>query len=161
MARWAATVGNYWTSDFGKYDGGRYTTKWRKGSQQDTNALKTQSIIIHLPNPTFDFCYAACSAGFGINIGSGTYPINSAINSDSVAQASNWKSGGHAVALVAAWKAKSGRRYVYMENSHGARYAADSLNPNRQWGCWMDEKDITRMATTRFGIWYVNLGEMG
>ncbi|MDR0328630.1 MAG: hypothetical protein LBI05_10085, partial [Planctomycetaceae bacterium] len=72
-----------------------------------------------------------------------------------------WKSGAHAVSLIAAGRGRSGKRYVYMENSHGARYVADSLNPNRQWGCWVDENGITRMATERFGRWYVNLMEMG
>ena len=161
MARWSATVGNFWTEDFGRYDGGRSASQWRKGSPACANALKTQSIPVYLPSPSFDFCYAACAAGFGINIGSGEYPTGSVPNSDGVAVASTWKRGGHAVALVAAYTGKSGRRYVYMENSHGTRYAADSLNPNRQWGCWMEEKDIARMATTRYGIWYANLGEMG
>ena len=99
MAKLSATVGNFWASDFGKYDG--------------------------------------------------------------LAQASTWKSGAHAVALIAAFRSRSGKRYVFMENSHGARYAADSLNPNRQWGCWMDESDLKRMYAERFGRWYVNLGEMG
>jgi hypothetical protein len=163
MSRWAATVGNYWTSDFGKYDGGRYTGKWRKGSEQDRNALKTQSIIIHLPTPSFDLVYAACAAGFGINMGTGTYPIASKLSSDGVATPSNWRSGGHAMAFIAAWTAPSGRRYVYLENSHGARYAADRFNPNRQHGCWIDEAAFNQMARNnafRFGIWYVNLGEM-
>ena len=161
MARWSATVGNFWTADFGKYDGGRRASKWRKGSPACANALKTQSIPVYLPTPSFDLCYAACAAGFGINIGSGVYPTGSVPNGEGLATPSTWKNGGHAVALIAAWKAKSGRRYVYMENSHGARYAADSLNPNRQHGCWMEEKDIVRMASTKYGIWYVNLGELG
>ena len=161
MAKWSATVGNFWASDFGKYDGGRYVAKYRRGSEQDRNALRTQSIIIHLPSPNFDFCYTACAAGFGINIGSSIYPTGSTVNSDGLAQAATWKAGAHAVALIAAFRGRSGRRYVFMENSHKARCDADSLNPNRQWGCWMDESDLKRMYTERFGRWYVNLGEMG
>ena len=161
MARWSATVGNFWTSDFGRYDGGSSASKWRRGLPACANALRTQSIPVYLPTPSFDLCYAACAAGFGINIGTGVYPTGSVPNGDSLALPSTWKSGGHAVALVAAWKGKSGKRYVYMENSHGARYAVDSLNASRQHGCWLEEKDIARMATTRYGIWYVNLGELG
>ena len=161
MSKWAATVGNFWTSDFGKYDGGRYIGKYRKGSEQDKNALKTQSLIIYLPTPTFDYCYAACAAGFGINIGSSIYPTGSTVNIDGLAQASTWKSGAHAVALIAAYRSRSGKRYVFMENSHGARYSPDSLNPHRQWGCWCDENDIRQMGTERFGRWYCQLGEMG
>jgi len=66
-------------------------------------------------------------------------------------QASAWKSGAHAIALIAAFRGKSGKRYVFMENSHGTKYSSDSLNPNRQWGCWCDESDIKRMNTERFG----------
>jgi len=162
MSKWAATKGNYWTEDFGKYDVGKYVSKYKKGSQQDTNALKTQSVIIYLPEPAFEYCYAVCSAGFGISIGSSLYPVNSVPNGDGIAQASVWNKGAHATALVGAYEGKSGRRYVHLENSHGAKYAADALNPNKQWGCWLDEQDFKKMAVSgfKYGNWYVNLGEM-
>jgi hypothetical protein len=161
MAKWASTVGNFWTADFGKYDGGRYMHNYRRGAVQDKNALKTQSIIVHLPKPDFELCYAACAAGFGINIGSHVYPTSSAQNGEGLAIPSVWKNGAHAVSLIAAWKSRSGRRYVFMENSHGAKYASDLLSSVRQWGCWLTAEDIQRMATERFGRWYVNLMEMG
>jgi hypothetical protein len=162
MAKWSATKGNYWALDFGKYDVGRYVSKYKKGSEQDRNALKTQTIPLYLPSPSFDYCFAACSAGFGIHIGSGVYPTGSVTNGDGLAVASSWKSGGHAVALVAAYIGRSGKRYVFLENSHGAKYAVDSLSGGaKQWGCWMTESDIKKMATERYGIWYVNLVEMG
>ena len=161
MAKWASTVGNFWTADFGKYDGGGYIRKYRKGGVQDNNALKTQSIIVHLPKPDFDYCYAACAAGFGINIGSHVYPVGSAPNGDGLAVPSNWKNGAHAVSLIAAWKSRAGRRYVFMENSHYPTYASDLLCSGRQWGCWLMEEHIKRMATERFGRWYANLMEMG
>jgi hypothetical protein len=162
LSKWTATVGNFWTSDFGKYDVGRYISKYQKGSQQDKNALKTQTIPIYLPSPSFDYCYAVCSAGFGINIGSGVYPTGSSVNGDGLGQASSWKNGGHSVALIAAWTSKSGKRYVFLENSHGQKYVADSLSGGvRQWGCWMSEADIKKMGTERYGRWYVSLTEMG
>ena len=164
MARWSATKGNYWTSDFGRYDGGKTARNWRPDSQQDTNALKTQSIIIHLPEPSFDLVYAACAAGFGINMGTHTYPVSAVPNGEGLSMPSGWRNGGHAMAFVAAWKAPSGRRYVYLENSHGARYAGDSLHSGRQHGCWINEEHFRRMASNnpfRYGTWYVNLGEMG
>jgi len=162
MAKWSATKGNYWTLDFGRYDNGKYLSKYKTRSEQDENALTTQSIPIYLPSPTFDYCFAACNAGFGVTIGSGVYPTGSATNSDGLAVVSSWKNGGHAVALIAAYVGKSGRRYVFMENSHNRNYAADGLsNGEKQWGCWMTEADIKRMATERYGIWYVNLVEMG
>jgi len=163
MAKWASTVGNFWTSDFGKYDGGGYIRSYRRGAAQDQNALKTQSIVVHLPRPDFDLCYAACAAGFGINIGSSVYPTASVPNGEGLAVPSAWKGGAHAVSLIAAYKSRSGRRYVFLENSHGAKYAADALSPVRQWGCWMTENDLRRMAANafRYGTWYVNLMEMG
>jgi len=161
LAKWTSTVGNFWTADFGKYDGGRYIRNYRRGAEQDKNALKTQTIAVHLPKPDFDFCYTACAAGFGITIGSSVYPTSSVANGEGLAVPSNWKNGAHAVSLIAAFKSRSGRRYVFMENSHGAKYASDSLSSVKQWGCWMTEDDIKRMATERFGRWYVNLMEMG
>jgi hypothetical protein len=158
MARWSATKGNYHTSDFGRYDGGRQfnVRNWRPSSQQDTHALKTQSIVIHLPAPSFDLVYAVCEAGFGINMGTGTYPTGSILGSDNVATPNSWRNGGHAMAFIAAWTAPSGRRYVYLENSHGARYAADRFNPNRQHGCWIDEAAFNQMVRNnpfRYGAW--------
>ena len=134
LSKWTATVGNYWTEDFGKYDGGKYISKYKKGSQQDINALKTQSIIIYLPELTFDRCFAVCAAGFGISIGSSVYPVGSVPNGDGIAVASTWKAGKHATALIAAYKGKSGKRYVYVENSHYPNYAADSFCIRKQWG---------------------------
>jgi hypothetical protein len=162
MSKWSATKGNFWTSDFGKYDTGTYVRKYKPGSVQDTNALKTQSIPLYLPEPSFDYCFAVCAAGFGINIGSGVYPTGSVTNSDGLAVALSWKNGGHSVALTAAFTGRSGKRYVFLENSHGARYASDSLSGDtKQWGCWMAEEHIKRMATFKYGTWYVNLVEMG
>jgi len=160
LAKWACTAGNYWTSDFGKYDVGRYVSKYKKGSEQDKHALQTQSIAIFLPEPTFDYCYAVCNAGFGIAIGSHIYPTGSTLNGDNLGQASSWKNGGHAVSLVAACKGKSGKRYVYMENSHLQNYVADQYNPAKQWGCWLDENNIKQMSTFKYGVWYCNLLEM-
>ena len=160
MAKWAATVGNFWTADFGRYDGGRNANQWRRGdSPPNRNALKTQSVVIYLPSASFDHCYAVCAAGFGINMGTSTFPTASAPNGDGLSAPSAWRSGGHAMAFISAYTGRSGRRYVYLENSHGARYAADGLHPSNQHGCWIDEAAFGRMANNafRFGRWYVNL----
>ena len=85
-------------------------------------------------------------------------------NGDGLSVPTQWRRGAHAMAFVAAWQSPAGRRYVYLENSHGARYAGDSLHRDRQHGCWCSEADVRRMALNnafRFGRWYVNLGEMG
>jgi hypothetical protein len=161
MAKWTATKGNFLTSDFGRYDTGRYVGKYKPGSEQDKNALKNQTIPIFLPQPSFDYCYAACAAGFGVHIGSGIYPTGSVVNGDGLGVANSWKYGGHAVSLVAACRGKSGRRYVYMENSHPPNYAADLFFPAKQRGCWMTEEDTNKMGTFLYGVWYVCLTEMG
>lgn len=163
MAKYSAELGNYWAEDFGKYDGGAYCRKYQKGAGPDEHAKKTQSIIVFLPEATFDYCYMVTRAGFGINIGSGTFPGASKLNKDDVAQVSSWSSGAHSVALVAAWEGKSGTPYVYLENSHPTKYAGDSLNTGHQWGCWCSEKDINRMGKSGgflYGNWYVNIGEL-
>jgi hypothetical protein len=160
MSKYSAEVGNFWTSDFGRYDAGKYCRSYKKGSVHDSHALQTQSIIIPLPEPSFDYVYNICAAGFGINMGAGIYPTASQVNSDGLAQASGYKSGGHSMAFAAAYTGASGRRYVYLENSHGARYKADKLFGSAQYGCWCSESDVKRMATFRYGTWYANAGEM-
>jgi hypothetical protein len=160
MSKWAAQVGNYWTSDFGKYDTGRYCRDYKKGGVLDSHALQTQSVIIYLPEPSFDCVFAVCAAGFGINMGTGTYPIASQVNSDGLSVPSSWKRGGHSMAFIAAFEGQSGKRYVYLENSHGARYKADKLFGSAQYGCWCNEDDIRRMATFNYGTWYANVGEL-
>ena len=162
MSKWAAEVGNYLAADFGKYDGGRYVAKYKRGSGQDANALAHQSIVIYLPKCTFDFCYAACSAGIGINMGTTTYPTSAAINGDGLAVPSSWRNGGHSMAWVFAMTVGS-RRYLYLENSHGARYAADKYSGGKkQHGLWINETTFARIADTnfRYGRWYCNVGEL-
>jgi len=163
MSKYACEIGNYWTDDFGPYDNGKHLTKYRKGSQQDENALKTQSVVVPLPQPNFEYCYAACAAGFGINIGVTRFPSGSKLNSGGFAQAANWMTGSHSVALIAAWKASSGHRYIFLENSHGQKYAADRFSDGqKQWGCWIDEDNFKSMnGTFGLGTWYVNLCELG
>ena len=164
MAKWSATVGNFWVEDFGRYDGGNNASKWRKGSPACANALKTQSVIVYLPEPKFDYVFSVCDAGFGINMGTGVYPTSAILGNDRLAEPKDWRSGGHAMSFVGAWRVASGKRYVYLENTHGARYVGDSLHPDRQPGLWVDEANFKKIAAAggfRYGIWYVALCEMG
>ena len=164
MSRWAATVGNFWTSDFGRYNGGRNVGQWRNPTFRQ-HALRTQSIIVPLPAPSFDFVYRACAAGFGINMGTHIFPTSARVNSDNLAVPRDWRRGNHAMAFLASHKGvTTGRPYVYLENSHGARYVADSLHQGNQHGLHIDEEAFRQMASNnpfRFGTWYVNLMEMG
>jgi hypothetical protein len=162
MSKWAAEVGNFLASDFGKYDGGRYVAKYKRGGQQDKNALAHQSIVIYLPQCTFDYCYAACSAGIGINMGTATYPTVAVVNGHGLAVPSSWKNGGHSMAWMFAITVE-GRRYLYLENSHGARYAADKFSGGKkQHGLWIDETNFRKIAdpSFRYGRWYCNIGEL-
>jgi hypothetical protein len=162
LSKWAAQKGKYRVSDFGRYDGGANTRKYKPGSTQDANALRTQSVIIYLPEPTFDCCYALCAAGIGIHMGTGKYPISATTNSDGLAVPSNWKQGGHAMSFVAVAEINS-RRYLCLENSHGNRYAADRFSSVKQPRVWIGQKDFTILAATKFryGNWYGNVGELG
>jgi hypothetical protein len=163
MSKWAAQKGNFLTSDFGRYDTGGYVRKYRPGSEQDKNALKYQSVILYLPSATFDHVFLMCSAGIGINMGTGTYPTGSSVNSEGIGVPSSWKNGGHSMAWVATMVSPSGRRYLYLENSHGNRYVADKYHAKPQSGCWIDEAMFKKIAASgfRFGTWYGNIGEMG
>jgi hypothetical protein len=158
MSRWASEIGNYWTEDFGKYDGGLYCRNYL-GGEQDKHALQTQSIIAYLPKPTFEYCYKATRARLGINIGSGTFPSASRVTeSHGLATTSGWSNGGHSVALTAAVREQ---QLVFLHNSHGAKYAQDRLSDGqKQWGCWLSPADVAKMGTFNYGVWYVNIGEL-
>ncbi|MCL2622436.1 MAG: hypothetical protein FWD31_02120 [Planctomycetaceae bacterium] len=164
MSKWSSTVGNYWTSDFGRYDTGSYVRKYQKGSHQDINALRTQTIPVYLPRPDFNLCYDACAAGFGITMGTDFFPSASMLNSDGLGVPSSYSRGGHSMSWTAAWKAASSKRYLFLKNSHGPRYVADSLSKGKkQFGCWVDEANFRRIVANnvfRFGTWYVALCEL-
>ena len=164
MAKYAADYGNFWTSDFGRYDTGAYCSKFNTdpNSPQRQHARKTQSIIVFLPDGDFDTCYKVVRAGFGINIGTGIFIGGSAVNKDGLAQVNRWSSGAHSTALIAAWEGKSGERYIYNENSHPTQYASDTLNEGHQWGCWLTADDLAHIVPREFdyGQWYVNVGEL-
>ncbi len=162
MASYAAEYGNFWVDDFGKYNGGSYVRKYQDGSEQTQHALETQSIVFRLPEITFDTVYRVCSAGIGINIGAGEYPTSARQNNDGLALAKGWSGGGHSMALIAAWKGRSGERYVYLENSHGAIYEGDTLHKGAQYGCWLNESLFDRIGqyNNMYGDWYGNLGEI-
>jgi hypothetical protein len=162
MSKWAAEVGNFLASDFGKYDGGRYVGKYKRGSVQDANALKHQSVVIYLPACTFDYCYAACSAGIGINMGTFAYPIAAVPNGDGVAVPSSWKNGKHSMAIIYGMTINR-TRYLYVENSHGAKYGGDKYSGGKkQHGFWINEGFFYRIADSSFrlGRWYCNVGEL-
>lgn len=164
LAKYSAEKGNYWTEDFGPYDAGRYCKKYRPGGVQDEHAKKSQSVIVYLAEPEFDLVYNACAAGFGVNMGSSIYPTGSSLNEDNLGEVDGFGSGGHCMAWVASTVGKkTGRRYVYLENSHPTKYASDELNPGHQWGVWVDERRFKKIANNAFiyGNWYVNIGELG
>lgn len=164
LAKYASQVGNYWTEDFGRYDAGGYCRMYQPGSDQDTHAKQTQSVIVFLPEATFDYCYLATSAGFGVNMGSSYYPTSSSLNKDELGVVDGYGRGGHCMAFVASHCAPSGQRYLYLENSHPTKYVNDKLNPTEhQWGVWVDEKQFKKLSSDGFvyGNWYVNIGELG
>jgi hypothetical protein len=162
MAAYAAEIGNFWSDDFGRYNGGGYVRQYRSGSEYTKHALETQSVICQVPDYSFNTIYNICSAGIGINMGTGEFPSSARVNNDELAIASGWSGGGHSMAFIASWKASSGKRYIYLENSHGAIYAGDSLHPGNQYGCWLDESLFERCGNYKnmYGDWYMNIGEI-
>lgn len=162
IAKYSAELGNFWTEDFGAYNGGGYVDKYTGSGAQATHAKQMQSIIVFLPNTNFDTVYKVCAAGFGINMATGVFPASAQSNSDGVAQVSGWDSGGHSMAFCGTFVGKSGKRYVYLENSHGAIYSADSLHLKTQYGCWLDENDFQRCGRygDMYGNWYCCLTEL-
>ena len=138
----------------------------KANSATNANALKHQSVIIYVPGtgntPKFDDVFLACSAGFGVCMGTGTYPTASKGGASVLSEPTQWKNGGHAMSWAAAI-VEVDRRFLYLLNSHGNRYDGDKYHASRQPGCWISEQNFARIANGayRYGNWYVNIGEMG
>ena len=95
--------------------------------------------VIYIPgsrntSPKFDDVFLACSAGFGVCMGTGVYPTAAKVGRDGLAVPSAWKNGGHAMCFAAAIVV-NGKRYLYLLNSHGNRYDGDKYHEGRQPGC--------------------------
>ena len=164
LSKWVAELGNHLVSDVGVYDVSGSALK-KANAKTNANALKHQSVIIYVPGqkntPKFDDVFLACSAGFGVCMGTGTYPTAAKVGRDGLAVPFAWKNGGHAMCFAAAIVV-NGKRYLYLLNSHGNRYAGDKYFEGSQPGCWISEEDFARIANGafRYGNWYVNIGEM-
>jgi len=158
MQKWAADVGNFLTSDFGGYDEGR-----RVHSPTDTelkNARSHQSIIIPLPDTSFETVFSVVSAGFGVSIGTSIYPVASQVNSDGIAIPSSWRKGNHCTAATGGF-VENGVEYIWWENSHGnSRYKVGKFGHGS--GCALRRADWSRLEGDgfRFGNWYATAGEM-
>jgi|GEM_PF-2051770 len=165
LSKWVAEIGNHLVKDVGAYDVSGSALR-KANATTDANALKHQSNVIYIPgsrntSPKFDDVFLACSAGFGVCMGTSIYPTAAKVGRDGLAVPSAWKNGGHAMCFAAAIVV-NGKRYLYLLNSHGNRYDGDKYHEGRQPGCWISEEDFDRMANGayRYGNWYVNVGEI-
>jgi len=162
MLRWAAQVGNHLVADVGRYDTAGSALRHRN-TATNAKALQHQSIGIPLRSPSFEDCYAVCAAGFGINMGTHTFPTSAILNRDGLAVPHQWRNGGHAMSIIGAWETPVDQ-YLYILNSHGARYVGDSLHTGMQHGFYANRTTFARMASNnpfRYGNWYAHLMEMG
>ena len=127
--------------------------------------MKHQSIIVYVPGksntPSFDDVFLACSAGYGINMGTGTYPTSGAVGKYGLCEPTGWKNGGHSMSFVAVAEEGS-EQFIYLCNSHAWKYAGDKYFPGKQPGVWINRTNFWRIANGayRYGNWYVNIGEM-
>lgn len=156
--RWRAEVGNFWASDFGKYCGGKNVKT--PTQQQRENALKTQSVVVPLPKPDWRYVLIANEAGFGVCMGTGTYPTTATLGVDGLACPASYSRGGHSEAYTACFNAGSGLK-IYQPNSHSSKFIGDFLsNAQKQVGTWNAEADIHKQATFNYGVWSIYAGEI-
>jgi len=166
LSKWVAEIGNHLVSDVGAYDTSGTALRYAN-AKSNANALKHQSVIIYVPGngntPSFDDVFLACSAGFGVCMGTSPYPTEAKVGKSGLSEPFVWKnSKGHAMAWAAAM-VESSRRFLYLLNSHGNLYDGDKYYEGRQPGCWISEENFARIANRayRYGNWYVNIGELG
>jgi hypothetical protein len=164
LAKWIAEIGCHLVSDVGPYDANGSSLK-KVNATTNANALKNQPTIIYVPGkdtPKFDDVFLAVQAGVGVCMGSGVYAVTAEIGASGLAEASQFKNGGHSQAFVEGI-IENGKRYLYLLNSHGAtRYKGDKYYPNGQPGCWYDEQKFQKIASGayRYGNWFCPVSEM-
>jgi hypothetical protein len=164
LVKYGTEVGNWWTSDIGKYDtrGSNVTQANFSNPQFRERALQNQSIACFLPSVGFDTFYKACAAEMAIWIGSPTFPKRERKNSSNLSQASSWTSGAHATCFVFGMEVDN-KRYLLWSNQHGNRYsggAGDRFGTPSD-VTWTDENDFPKFRITKnYGTPFVHLGEI-
>ena len=151
LSRAVMELGNHLVKDVGAYDTSGSALR-RANAITNANALKYQSNVIYVPGkkisqrdrfltPSFDDVHLVCSAGFGVVMGTGTYPTAAKVGRRGLAVPSAWKKGGHAEASAAGIEEMS-EKLLYLLNSHGYRYEGDKYFEGRQPGKWIGREDL-------------------
>ena len=164
LVKYGTEIGNYWTSDIGKYDtrGSNVTQANMDNPAFKARALQNQSIVCFLPEVSFDLFYKACAAGMSIWIGSPAFPSAAKKNSDGISVPSNFTSGAHATSFNYAFEV-NGIRYLSWDNQHGNRYSGGSGNRfnSPATGTCITQADFNTFRITKsYGTPFVHLTEL-
>jgi hypothetical protein len=162
MAKWAAKIGNYLTSDMGKYDTRGGNVNAANKQRFSPNALKHQSTPCYLPNVSFDTFYEVARAGWCCNIGSSSWASGSVIDANGMSVGNGKSTGAHATCLGGFAIEINGTKYILWTNSHGPRFRQGTRIKQNPFGCFMTKQNWNLLAiSTRFGTPYINFSEMG
>jgi hypothetical protein len=162
MSKWAAKIGNYLSSDMGKYTTSGAGVTTANQQKYAANALKHQSTPCYLPNISFDTFYEVARAGWACNIGSSSWPSGSVIDKNGMSIGSGKSTGGHATCLGGFAIEINGVKYILWTNSHGARFKQGTRIRQSPCSTFMTEENWHLLAiNTKYGTPYVNFSEMG
>ncbi len=160
MSKWASKIGNYLTSDMGRYTTSGSGVNSSNQQKYAGNALQYQSIPCYVKDTSFDTFYEIARAGIACNIGGGAWPSGATIDSNGMAVGSGRSTGGHATSMAGFAIEINGKKYILWTNSHGARYKQGTRIKQSAFGCFAtkDNWSIWNINTS-YGRPYLNFGE--
>lgn len=164
LVKYATTLGNYWTSDLGKYDprGSNVTQANMNNPEYKKHALSRQSICVYLPDLSFDTYVKACSAGFAVWIGSSAFPSRARKNAKGFSEPSAYARGGHAT--IFSYSVNFEEDWLlWWQNSHGAAYAdgANDIFGCPETGTWISRANLPKFEiNANYGKPFIVMGEL-
>jgi hypothetical protein len=161
MAQWSSKIGNYLTSDMGKYSTSGTGVTEANRTKYAPNALANQSIPCFVPDLTFDTFYALAKAGLACNIGSDSWPANSTIDANGMSIGTGTSKGAHATTLGGHAIEIENTRYILWTNSHGPRHKIGTRIKQSPFGTYLTKANWSLLKLNKnYGMPYINFSEM-
>jgi len=161
MSKWAAKVGNHLTSDIGRYDTRGSNATSANQQRFAANALRHQTIPCYLPDLSFNTFYELARAGCACNIGSTSWPSGSRIDSNGMSVGEGKSNGSHATMCGGFAIEINGVKYIYWQNSHGARFKQGTRIRQNPFGCFMTKTNWNLLQLNKkFGCPYIPFTEL-
>ena len=161
MAQWASKVGNYLTSDMGRYSTNGSGVTEANRQKYAANALANQSIPCYVKDLQFDTFYELARGGVSANVGSDSWPATSTIDENGMSIGQGTSTGAHATVIGGHALEIGKTRYVLWTNSHGPRYKTGTRIKQSAFSTYITKATWNLIRLNKnYGMPYINFSEM-